>query len=47
MKELVDQGYFSLSSAYFGEDSQAVVGGGTVEDWKMDYKKRLVNEVLY
>ena len=47
MKELVDQGYFSLSTAFFGEDSQPVVGGGTVRDWKREYGKRLINEVCF
>ena len=41
----MDQGYFSLSASYFGEDPQRIVGGGTVEEWKKEYGERLANEV--
>lgn len=46
LKSFVDQGYFTLSFPFFGDDKQKVVGGGTVKEWKERYMFRVASEVL-
>lgn len=45
MKSFVEQGYFTLSSPFFGDDGQSIVGGGTVKEWKELYQTTVTKEV--
>lgn len=45
MKSFVEQGYLTLSSPFFGDDGQRVVGGGTVKEWKELYQTTVTKEV--
>ena len=47
MQDFLDGGYFSLSNAFFGNDLDTIVGGGTVHQWKQKYEKRVKKEVFY
>ncbi|PFX22226.1 Gamma-aminobutyric acid type B receptor subunit 1 [Stylophora pistillata] len=44
LKTFVDQGYFTLSSPFFGDDEQPVVGGGTVKQWKERYRSTVAKQ---
>ena len=44
LKSFAEQGYFTLSSPFFGDDGQSVVGGGTVQEWKEMYRSTVKNE---
>lgn len=45
LKTFVDQGYFTLSSPFFGDERQLVVGGGTVKEWKERYRSTVTKQV--
>ena len=45
LKSFAEQGYFTLSSPFFGDDGQSVVGGGTVQEWKELYLSTAKKEV--
>lgn len=45
MKTLVDQGYFTLSVSFYGEDEDVIQGGGTVKQWKNEYNKKAFAKV--
>ena len=45
IQQFVSGGYFSLSIAFYGPDKSMVQGGGTVEQWKEEYKKRVNRQV--
>lgn len=45
MKTFVDQGYFTLSSPFFGDDEQLVEGGGNVKQWKERYRSTVTKQV--
>lgn len=45
LKSFVGQGYFTLSSPFFGDDRQSIVGGGTVKEWKELYQTTVTKEV--
>ena len=45
LKFFIEQGYFTLSSPFFGDNNQSVIGGGTVKDWKELYMTRVTKEV--
>lgn len=46
MQHFVNGGYFSLSNAFFGNDLDTIVGGGTVHEWKQEYEMRVKKEVI-
>ena len=46
MQQFVNGGYFSLSNAFFGNDLDTIVGGGTVHEWKQEYEMRVKKEVI-
>lgn len=45
LKFFIEQGYFTLSSPFFGDDEQNVEGSGTVKEWKERYKATVTKEV--
>lgn len=45
LKVFIEQGYFTLSSPFFGDDEQTLEGGGTVKEWKQRYMATLRKEV--
>lgn len=45
LKSFAEQGYFTLSSPFFGDDAQSIVGGGTVREWKEMYRSNVKKEV--
>jgi len=45
LKFFIEQGYFTLSSPFFGDEDQSVEGGGNVKEWKDRYKARVTKEV--
>ena len=46
MKEFVSGGYFSLSNAFYGEDLDTILSGGTVNQWRQEYERRVKNQVI-
>ena len=46
LKSFAEQGYFTLSSPFFGDDGQSIVGGGTVLEWKEMYRSNVKKEVI-
>lgn len=44
MKEFVSGGYFSLSNAFYGEDLDTILSGGTVNQWRQEYERRVKNQ---
>ncbi|KAJ7384954.1 hypothetical protein OS493_018642 [Desmophyllum pertusum] len=44
MKEFVNGGYFSLSNAFYGDDWSTILSGGTVGQWRQEYKDRVKKE---
>jgi len=44
LKFFIEQGYFTLSSPFFGDEDQSVEGGGNVKEWKDRYKARVTKE---
>ncbi|KAK3745173.1 hypothetical protein QZH41_011976, partial [Actinostola sp. cb2023] len=47
MKKFVDQGYFSLSGSFYGDDNEVMAGGGTVKAWKDDYSQRAFQKSIH
>ena len=45
MKKFVDQGYFSLSGSFYGDDNEVMAGGRTVKAWKDEYSQRAFQKV--
>ena len=45
MKRMVDQGYFTLSPSYYGVEEQTMIGGNTVQQWKLEYQRRIREQV--
>ena len=45
LKSFAEQGFFTLSSPFFGDDEQSVAGGGTVQEWKEMYLSTVQREV--
>lgn len=45
LKSFAEQGFFTLSSPFFGDDGQSVVGGGTVQEWKEMYLSAVQKKV--
>lgn len=46
MEEFVSGGYFSLSNAFYGEDLDTILSGGTVNQWRQEYERRVKNQVI-
>lgn len=44
LQSFAEQGFFTLSSPFFGDDGQSVVGGGTVQEWKELYLSTVQKE---
>lgn len=47
MKRLVDQGYFTLSGSFYGDDLDVIQSGGTVKKWKDEYNKKASEKVIW
>ena len=45
LKSFIEQGYFTLSSPFFGDDEQSVEGGGTIKEWKELYRVTVTKQV--
>ena len=46
LKEFVNGGYFTLSNAFYGEELDTILSGGTVSQWRQEYERRVRKQVI-